>query len=57
MGGIKSLETYKDLPFILFSGHHDIQNLAGTMGATAWLAKPFSLAELYSTIEKVFQKS
>ena len=56
MGGIKSLETYKDLPFILFSGHHDIRNLAGAMGASAWLAKPFSLAELYSTIEKVFPK-
>jgi DNA-binding response OmpR family regulator len=43
----------KDLPFILFSGHQDIQRLAYEMGASAWLAKPFNLSDLYSTIKKV----
>jgi len=54
---VRSREIYKDLPVILFSGHHDIQRLAGGMGAIAFLAKPFNLVDLYSTLEKAFKKA
>ncbi|MHA4810782.1 response regulator [Flavitalea flava] len=53
MQEIQALATRKDIPFILFTGHQDIKYLAGKMGASAWLAKPFALAELYACIEKV----
>jgi DNA-binding response OmpR family regulator len=44
------------LPFILFSGHQDIERLAYEMGASAWLAKPFTLADLSSCIENVLSQ-
>ena len=46
----------KTLPFILFSGHQDVQRLANEMGASGWLAKPFNLSDLYSCIEIVLSK-
>ena len=50
---IKNLGVYKDIPFVLFSGHHDIQQVAAEINATAYLAKPFALNDLYACIDKV----
>ena len=48
---IKSVDAYKNIPFVLFSGHHDIKNLANEIDADAYLAKPFSLVDLYSCVD------
>lgn len=53
---IRNGSAGKNPPFILFTGHQDIQRLASEMGASAWLAKPFNLSDLYSAIEKVLNK-
>jgi DNA-binding NtrC family response regulator len=42
-----------NIPFILFSGHYDIERIAKEMGATSFLSKPFRLADLYLTIAQV----
>ena len=48
---IKSIDAYKNIPFVLFSGHHDIKRIATEIDADAYLAKPFSLVDLYSCID------
>jgi DNA-binding response OmpR family regulator len=48
---IKSIDAYKNIPFVLFSGHHDIQRIAYEIDATGYLAKPFALVDLYSCID------
>jgi len=50
---IKSVDAYKNIPFVLFSGHHDIKRIAKEIDADAYLAKPFSLVDLYSCIDLV----
>ncbi|WP_069658410.1 response regulator [Arcticibacter eurypsychrophilus] len=50
---IKSFDTYRNIPFVLFSAHPDIEKIADDILASAYLAKPFSLEDLYSCIEGV----
>jgi len=57
MQNIKGSEQYKDIPFILCSGHADIKQIAHDMSADAYLEKPFNLEALYAIIAGVFQKS
>lgn len=53
---IKNINAYKNIPFVLFSGHHEIERLAGELHANAYLAKPFDLVDLYKCIDQVFAK-
>lgn len=50
---IKSVDAYKNIPFVLFSGHHDIKRIATEIDANAYLSKPFALVDLYSCIDLV----
>ena len=50
---IKSVDAYKNIPFVLFSGHHDIKRIATEIEADAYLSKPFALVDLYSCIDLV----
>lgn len=51
---IQVIEERNDIPFILFSAHPDIKNIAIEMNANAFLAKPFQLADLYICVDKAF---
>ena len=42
-------------PFILFSGAPDVSRRAVEMGASAYLAKPFDIAELNLVVESVLR--
>lgn len=53
---IKSISDYKNIPFVLFSGHHDIRRIASEIDATAYLPKPFALVDLYSCIDLALSK-
>ncbi len=53
---LKKNNELKNIPFVLFSGHHEIQRIAGEIDAKAYLSKPFSLVDLYSCIDEVFSK-
>lgn len=50
---IRALKECNNIPFILFSGHHDIEKIASKLKAGAFLPKPFKLAELYACLKKV----
>ncbi len=50
---IKNITAYKTIPFVLFSGHQDIERLAQEIDASAYLSKPFALADLYSCLDDV----
>lgn len=51
---IKSSSLLEHIPFILCSGHVDIKNIALEISASAYLEKPFALADLYAIIDQVF---
>jgi DNA-binding response OmpR family regulator len=51
---IKNTELSKKILFVLFSGAHNIRQIAAEIGADGWLAKPFLLSELLSRIEHTF---
>jgi len=53
---IKTVDSYKNIPFVLFSGHHEIKRIASEIDADAYLAKPFALVDLYSCIDRVLTK-
>lgn len=53
---IKGLERFNRIPVILFTAHPDIEKLSFEMNATAFLSKPFDLADLYACIDKVLFK-
>ncbi len=53
---LKKSEQFKDIPVIYFSANSDIQLLAEHAGAETYLAKPFDLDELSSTINSVLVK-
>ena len=57
MKGIRSEKKFRSVPFILFSGHYDLKNLAHEMGASAYLPKPFGLDELHQCIEQVLENN
>jgi DNA-binding NtrC family response regulator len=51
---LKTDTQNENIPFILFSGHHDIRRLAGEIGACSFLEKPFSISALHRCIEEAF---
>lgn len=53
---LKKNELLQNIPVIYFSANSDIQSLADHAGAEGYLAKPFDLEELDSTIKKVMVK-
>ena len=53
VGEIKAIHEYKNIPFVLFSGHQDIKRIADEIDASAYLAKPFALVDLYTCIDNV----
>jgi len=56
MRNIKNIIEYKNIPFVLFSGHHDIKRLATELDANAYLAKPFDLNDLQKCVDGVLSK-
>lgn len=56
VGEIKTITAYKNIPFVLFSGHQDIRRIANEIDASAYLAKPFALVDLYSCIDGVLTR-
>ena len=53
MKEIRTVEQLCTIPFILCSGHVDISSIAADISATAYLEKPFDLAELYASIDRI----
>ena len=52
---IKTDDSYATIPFILFSGHHDIERMAHKLKAAAFLPKPFELYELQNCVDMVLE--
>jgi DNA-binding response OmpR family regulator len=50
---IHEVNDHRTIPFVLFSGHENIIQIAKTINATAYLAKPFALDELYKCIDGI----
>ena len=48
---LKSQESTKHLPIVLFSANRETQQIAKEAGADDFITKPFDLAELLSKIE------
>jgi len=53
---LKNSDSLKVIPVVYFSANSDIQSLATRAGAEAYLAKPFDLNDLESTINSVINK-
>ena len=52
VGTFNKDEKTKNFSFLLLSGHQDIKRLAGAMGASSYLEKPFTLSALYKSVEE-----
>jgi two-component system chemotaxis response regulator CheY len=54
--GTRSLEGYKDVPFIMITAETTMDNLtqAKAEGVTNYIAKPFTASTLKEKLEKVF---
>lgn len=52
---IKQEETFKQIPLLLISAHHEIQKVAEEAGADGYLRKPFTKNVLVSTIALALQ--
>ncbi|MFD2594372.1 response regulator [Sphingobacterium griseoflavum] len=50
---LKQHAEYKQIPVVYISANNDIHLLAEKAGADAYLAKPFDITELESTVERV----
>jgi DNA-binding response OmpR family regulator len=47
---LKNVEEFKNIPIIFFSANNDIQTIAETAGADAFLPKPFDVSDLEKII-------
>lgn len=47
---LKGSDRYKSIPVVLFSANAEIETIAQTSSADGWLAKPFDIKELKSTV-------
>ena len=56
MGEVK--EKWPDIPIIVMSGYHTTETVeqAAKMGATSFIAKPFTPDELLETVRQVIEK-
>jgi DNA-binding NtrC family response regulator len=50
---IHLVDDYRSIPFVLFSGHENITQIAKNINATAYLAKPFALDDLYKCVDDI----
>ncbi|AYL97548.1 response regulator [Mucilaginibacter celer] len=50
---IHLVDDHRTIPFVLFSGHDDITRIAQHINATAYLAKPFALDDLYKCVDAI----
>ena len=50
---IHLVDDYRSIPYVLFSGHENITQIAKHINATAYLAKPFALDELYKCVDGI----
>lgn len=61
IGGVKAIQmlkndpTFKHIPVIYCSANNDVSILAEQAGAEAYLAKPFDLDELESTVARLLE--
>ena len=53
---LKSQETTKRLPVILFSANKDIQRIAREVGADDFLPKPFDIDDLLKKVERFAER-
>jgi two-component system cell cycle response regulator DivK len=53
---LKNSDSLRSIPVVYFSANSDIQSLANRAGAEAYLAKPFDLNDLESTINSVINR-
>jgi DNA-binding NtrC family response regulator len=53
---LKNSDSLRNIPVVYFSANSDIQSLANRAGAEAYLAKPFDLNDLESTINSVINR-
>ena len=47
---LKQSERYKSIPVVLFSANSEIEAMALTSSADGWLAKPFDIKDLKTTV-------
>ena len=50
---IHLVDDHRNIPFVLFSGHENITQIAKHINATAYLAKPFALDDLYKCVDRI----
>ncbi|PWK76581.1 two-component system cell cycle response regulator DivK [Mucilaginibacter oryzae] len=50
---IHLVDDHRSIPFVLFSGHENITQIARNINATAYLAKPFALEDLYKCVDSI----
>lgn len=50
---IHLVNDHRSIPYVLFSGHEDITHIAKNINATAYLAKPFALDDLYKCVDGI----
>ncbi|MEO3408571.1 response regulator [Mucilaginibacter sp. CAU 1740] len=50
---IHEVDDHRNIPYVLFSGHEDITRIAKHINATAYLAKPFALDDLYKCVDSI----
>lgn len=48
---LKGSDRYKSVPVVLFSANSEIELMAQRSSADGWLAKPFDIKELKSTVQ------
>ena len=53
---IRSLKLNNAIPFVLFSAHQDVANIAKQLNANSYISKPFGLSDLHSRIEEVLSR-
>ena len=53
MEEIRAAGIFGHIPCVLFSASHDIENVAQTIQAAAFIAKPFDLIELHRCVDDV----
>jgi DNA-binding NtrC family response regulator len=62
MGGVKAIQlikqsVYSAIPVILFSGNHDLEELAKEAGADFHLNKPFDITVFEEMVEQAMRKN
>lgn len=51
ISNLKDSEAYKEIPVLLFSANSEIEQMAKNASADGWLAKPFDITDLKTTVK------